>query len=74
MLFPMLQSSAHANGLGKRSSAAAARLCAGVVRAIDVVKIVLDLYVRARLRSQRRYHNRHVVEELRQAERSSSKN
>jgi len=41
--------------------------CAGVVRAIDVVKIALDLfgppiYVRKEI-----VHNRHVVDELRSA-------
>src|SRR5271154_2014433 len=41
--------------------------CAGVVRAIDVVKIVLDLYGAPVYVRKEIVHNRHVVEELRQA-------
>jgi 4-hydroxy-3-methylbut-2-en-1-yl diphosphate reductase len=41
--------------------------CAGVVRAIDVVKIALDLYGGPIYVRKEIVHNRHVVEELRQA-------
>lgn len=41
--------------------------CAGVVRAIDVVKIVLDLYGAPVYVRKEIVHNRHVVEKLRQA-------
>jgi len=41
--------------------------CAGVVRAIDVVKIVLDLYGPPVYVRKEIVHNRHVVEQLRQA-------
>jgi len=41
--------------------------CAGVVRAIDVVKIVLNLYGAPVYVRKEIVHNRHVVEELRQA-------
>jgi 4-hydroxy-3-methylbut-2-enyl diphosphate reductase len=41
--------------------------CAGVVRAIDVVKIALDLYGAPVYVRKEIVHNRHVVEELRQA-------
>ncbi len=41
--------------------------CAGVVRAIDVVKIVLDLYGAPVYVRKEIVHNRHVVDELRQA-------
>jgi 4-hydroxy-3-methylbut-2-enyl diphosphate reductase len=41
--------------------------CAGVVRAIDVVKIALDLYGSPIYVRKEIVHNRHVVEELRQA-------
>jgi 4-hydroxy-3-methylbut-2-en-1-yl diphosphate reductase len=41
--------------------------CAGVVRAIDVVKIALDLYGAPLYVRKEIVHNRHVVEELRQA-------
>ncbi len=40
--------------------------CAGVVRAIDVVKIALDLYGAPIYVRKEIVHNRHVVEELRQ--------
>ena len=40
--------------------------CAGVDRAIDVVKIALDLYDEAVYVRKEIVHNRHVVEELRQ--------
>lgn len=41
--------------------------CAGVVRAIDVVKIALDLYGGPIYVRKEIVHNRHVVEELREA-------
>ncbi|MDQ6677200.1 MAG: 4-hydroxy-3-methylbut-2-enyl diphosphate reductase [Acidobacteriota bacterium] len=41
--------------------------CAGVVRAIDVVKIALDLYGPPVYVRKEIVHNKHVVEELRQA-------
>jgi 4-hydroxy-3-methylbut-2-enyl diphosphate reductase len=41
--------------------------CAGVVRAIDVVKIVLDLYGAPVYVRKEIVHNRHVVDELRSA-------
>jgi 4-hydroxy-3-methylbut-2-enyl diphosphate reductase len=41
--------------------------CAGVVRAIDVVKIALDLYGSPIYVRKEIVHNRHVVDELRQA-------
>ena len=47
--------------------------CAGVVRAIDVVKIVLNLYGAPVYVRKEIVHNRHVVDELRQAEPSSSR-
>src|SRR6266511_4400746 len=41
--------------------------CAGVVRAIDVVKIALDLYGAPVYVRKEIVHNKHVVEELREA-------
>ncbi len=41
--------------------------CAGVVRAIDVVKIILDLYGPPVYVRKEIVHNRHVVDELRRA-------
>src|SRR6201990_402590 len=41
--------------------------CAGVVRAIDVVRIALDLYGAPIYVRKEIVHNRHVVDELRQA-------
>src|SRR6185369_9428127 len=41
--------------------------CAGVVRAIDVVRIALDLYGAPIYVRKEIVHNRHVVEELRAA-------
>ena len=41
--------------------------CAGVVRAIDVVRISLDLYGAPIYVRKEIVHNRHVVDELRQA-------
>jgi 4-hydroxy-3-methylbut-2-en-1-yl diphosphate reductase len=68
MLVPMLQSSSHVNGSGKKIILLRPRgFCAGVVRAIDVVKIVLDLYGAPVYVRKEIVHNRHVVEELRQA-------
>ena len=40
--------------------------CAGVVRAIDVVKIALDLYGAPIYVRKEIVHNRHVVDELRE--------
>ena len=48
--------------------------CAGVVRAIDVVKIALDLYGPPVYVRKEIVHNKHVVDELRRLGRSSSKN
>src|SRR5881227_846240 len=41
--------------------------CAGVVRAIDVVKIALELYGRPVYVRKEIVHNKHVVDELREA-------
>src|SRR5436309_9997181 len=41
--------------------------CAGVVRAIDVVRIALDLYGGPIYVRKEIVHNRHVVDELREA-------
>src|SRR5271157_3869334 len=41
--------------------------CAGVVRAIDVVKIALDLYGSPIYVRKEIVHNRHVVDQLREA-------
>src|ERR1017187_10102653 len=41
--------------------------CAGVVRAIDVVKIALDLYGPPGYVRKEIVHNKHVVDELREA-------
>src|SRR5271165_3052832 len=41
--------------------------CAGVVRAIDVVKIALDLYGAPIYVRKEIVHNKHVVDELREA-------
>src|ERR1700759_2272473 len=41
--------------------------CAGVVRAIDVVKIALELYGRPVYVRNEIVHNKHVVDELREA-------
>ena len=52
----------------RRSSCLRPRgFCAGVVRAIDVVKIVLNLYGAPVYVRKEIVHNRHVVDELRQA-------
>ena len=48
--------------------------CAGVVRAIDVVKIALDLYGAPIYVRKEIVHNRHVVDELRPRERFSWRN
>ena len=48
--------------------------CAGVVRAIDVVEIALDLYGAPIYVRKEIVHNRYVVEELRRPGRSSSRN
>src|SRR5437763_14141351 len=64
----MLQSNPPVNGSGKKIILLRPRgFCAGVVRAIDVVKIVLDLYGAPVYVRKEIVHNRHVVEELRQA-------
>src|SRR5438132_14173267 len=42
-------------------------VCAGVVRAIDVVKIALDLYGPPVYVRKEIVHNKHVVDELREA-------
>ncbi len=47
--------------------------CAGVVRAIDVVKIALDLYGAPIYVRKEIVHNRHVVDELRAPARFSSR-
>jgi 4-hydroxy-3-methylbut-2-enyl diphosphate reductase len=41
--------------------------CAGVVRAIDVVRIALDVYGRPMYVRKEIVHNRHVVDELKSA-------
>ena len=57
-----------ANGDGKKIILLKPRgFCAGVVRAIDVVKIALDLYGAPIYVRKEIVHNRHVVDELRQA-------
>lgn len=48
--------------------------CAGVVRAIDVVKIALELYGAPIYVRKEIVHNKHVVDELRAGARSSSRN
>jgi len=56
------------NGSGKKIILLRPRgFCAGVVRAIDVVKIVLNLYGAPVYVRKEIVHNRHVVDELRQA-------
>ena len=72
----MLQTNAGSEpGAGKKIIFLRPRgFCAGVVRAIDVVKIALDLYGRPIYVRKEIVHNRHVVDELRQAGRSSSRN
>ena len=64
----MLQPSLAGNGTEKKIILLRPRgFCAGVVRAIDVVKIVLDLYGAPVYVRKEIVHNRHVVEELRLA-------
>ena len=65
----MLQTNAGSKpGAGKKIILLRPRgFCAGVVRAIDVVKIALDLYGRPVYVRKEIVHNRHVVDELRQA-------
>lgn len=65
----MLQTNAGSGpGAGKKIILLRPRgFCAGVVRAIDVVKIVLDLYGPPVFVRKEIVHNRHVVEDLRQA-------
>jgi 4-hydroxy-3-methylbut-2-en-1-yl diphosphate reductase len=56
------------NRVGKKIILLSPRgFCAGVVRAIDVVKIALDLYGAPIYVRKEIVHNRHVVEELRDA-------
>ncbi|HZT32057.1 MAG TPA: 4-hydroxy-3-methylbut-2-enyl diphosphate reductase [Bryobacteraceae bacterium] len=56
------------NGDGKKIYLLKPRgFCAGVVRAIDVVKIALDLYGPPVYVRKEIVHNKHVVDELRQA-------
>jgi 4-hydroxy-3-methylbut-2-en-1-yl diphosphate reductase len=56
------------NGAGKKIFLLKPRgFCAGVVRAIDVVKIALDLYGPPVYVRKEIVHNKHVVEELRAA-------
>src|SRR5579885_2949919 len=56
------------NGDGKKIYLLKPRgFCAGVVRAIDVVKIALNLYGAPIYVRKEIVHNRHVVDELRQA-------
>ncbi len=55
-------------GVGKKIYLLKPRgFCAGVVRAIDVVKIALDLYGPPVYVRKEIVHNKHVVDELRQA-------
>lgn len=64
----MLQTSQGDSSLHKKIILLRPRgFCAGVVRAIDVVKIVLDLYGAPVYVRKEIVHNRHVVEELRMA-------
>ena len=64
----MLQPSLAGHGTEKKIILLRPRgFCAGVVRAIDVVKIVLDLYGAPVYVRKEIVHNRHVVEELRLA-------
>ena len=59
---------AHNNGAEKKIFLLKPRgFCAGVVRAIDVVKIALDLYGPPVYVRKEIVHNKHVVEELRAA-------
>lgn len=56
------------NGAGKKIFLLKPRgFCAGVVRAIDVVKIALDIYGAPVYVRKEIVHNKHVVEELREA-------
>src|SRR5579859_6371971 len=56
------------NGAGKKVYLLKPRgFCAGVVRAIDVVKIALDLYGPPVYVRKEIVHNKHVVDELRDA-------
>ena len=61
------KSAANANNTKKIILIRPRGFCAGVVRAIDVVKIVLDLYGAPVYVRKEIVHNRHVVEELRRA-------
>ncbi len=63
-----LEPFAPSNGMDKKIFLLKPRgFCAGVVRAIDVVKIALDLYGPPVYVRKEIVHNKHVVEELREA-------
>jgi 4-hydroxy-3-methylbut-2-enyl diphosphate reductase len=67
MNFPMVEATG-AEGPGKKIILLSPRgFCAGVVRAIDVVKIALELYGAPIYVRKEIVHNWHVVEELRSA-------
>jgi 4-hydroxy-3-methylbut-2-en-1-yl diphosphate reductase len=64
----MAEVATDANGFGKKIILLSPRgFCAGVVRAIDVVKIALELYGAPIYVRKEIVHNRHVVDELRDA-------
>src|SRR5579871_4346322 len=64
----MFQNSVGPRSTGKKIILLRPRgFCAGVVRAIDVVKIVLNLYGAPVYVRKEIVHNRHVVDELRRA-------
>src|ERR1700716_4642804 len=69
MLFPMAKAAfAPQKDSGKKIILLRPRgFCAGVVRAIDVVKIALDLYGPPVYVRKEIVHNKHVVDELRAA-------
>jgi 4-hydroxy-3-methylbut-2-en-1-yl diphosphate reductase len=67
-LFMPLRPFSPGNGAGKKIFLLKPRgFCAGVVRAIDVVKIALDLYGPPVYVRKEIVHNKHVVDELREA-------
>src|SRR5688500_457931 len=68
MIFLMPDLPAGQDDAGKKIILLSPRgFCAGVVRAIDVVKIALDVYGAPIYVRKEIVHNRHVVEELRNA-------
>lgn len=68
LLFMSIQGVASGGASGKRVILLKPRgFCAGVVRAIDVVRIALDLYGSPIYVRKEIVHNRHVVDELREA-------